>query len=56
MKGLQKGYAEGEDIKRSMAATHRHLIHGHTYKLRKKLYNKTVFVRSAGNETEDVTI
>ena len=60
MKGLQKGYAEGrlewEDIKRNMAATHGHLIHGHTYKLRKKLYNKTVFVRSAGNETEDVTI
>ena len=60
MKGLQKGYAEGrlegEDIKRSMAATHGHLIHGHTYKLRKKLYNKTVFVRNTENETEDVTI
>lgn len=60
LKGLQKGYAEGrldwEGVKRSMAATHGHLTHGHTYRLRAKLYNKTVFVRSAGIETEDITI
>jgi RNA-directed DNA polymerase len=49
MKGLQKGYAEGrlelEDIKRSMASTNGHLAHGHTYRLKSKLYNETVFIR-----------
>lgn len=44
MKGLQQGYAEGrlewEDVKRSMAATHGHLSHGHTYRLREKLNNQ----------------
>lgn len=60
LKGLQKGYAEGrldwEDVKRSMAATHGHLTHGHTYRLRAKLYNKTAFVRNAINETEETSI
>lgn len=33
------------------------ILHGHTYRLRAKLYNKTVFVRSAENESEEeVTI
>ena len=49
MKGLRKSYSEGrlawEDIKRSMAATQGHLIHGHTYCLRKKIYEETIFVR-----------
>ena len=49
MKGLQKNYSEGrislEDVKRSMAATNGHLIHGHTFKLRTKIYGKTVFTR-----------
>ncbi|MDL2238422.1 reverse transcriptase/maturase family protein [Christensenellaceae bacterium OttesenSCG-928-K19] len=49
MKGLQKGYAEGrldiEDITRSMAATQGHLLHGHTYKLREKIYSQTAFAR-----------
>lgn len=60
LKGLQKGYAEGkldwEDVKRSMAATQGHLIHGHTYRLRAKLYNQTVFVRNTLNETEEMRI
>lgn len=51
MKGLQKGYAEGrldwEDIKRSIASTNGHLMHGHTYRLRAKIYNKTAFVRKS---------
>jgi hypothetical protein len=49
MKGLQKGYAEGrlawEDVKRSMAATNGHLIYGHTYRLRKKICEESVFTR-----------
>lgn len=47
---MQKGYAEGrvnwEDIKRSMAATNGHLKHGHTWQLREKLYNETVYTKS----------
>ena len=39
-----------------MAATQEHLIHGHTYRLRAKLYNKTVFVRNTMNETEETNI
>lgn len=57
MKGLQKGYAEGrllwENIKCSMAAANGHLIHGHTYRLRAKLNNRTVFTRNAANEREE---
>jgi retron-type reverse transcriptase len=49
IKGLQKGYAEGrlslEDIKRSFAAARGHLLHGHTYYLRGKVYKHTVFIR-----------
>lgn len=49
MKGLQKGYAEGrlawEDVKRSIVATNGHLIHGHTYRLRKKICEGTIFKR-----------
>ena len=49
MKGLQKGYEEEildwEDIKRSLASTQGHLIHGHTYRLREKVYGETAFVR-----------
>ena len=49
MKGLQKGYAEGrldfEDIKRSMAAASGHLMHGHTYRLRERIYGNTIFAR-----------
>ncbi|MDR0615919.1 MAG: hypothetical protein LBG29_03835 [Synergistaceae bacterium] len=51
MKGLQKGYAEGRldfnDVERGMASSHGHLIHGHTYCLRAKLYWKTVFTRES---------
>ena len=50
IKGLRKGYAEGcldfDDVNRSMPSTHGHLMHGHTYRLRKKIYGKTVFTRS----------
>ena len=53
MKGLQKGYTEGrlklEDIKRSIVSTNGHLIHGHTYKLRTKIYSKVMFVRNSEN-------
>jgi hypothetical protein len=49
MKGLQKGYAEGrltlDDVERSMASTHGHLAHGHTYRFRAALYDKTVFTK-----------
>ena len=49
MKGLQKGYGSERidwgDIKRSLASTQGHLIHGHTYRLREKLYSETAFVR-----------
>ncbi|MCL2010972.1 MAG: RNA-directed DNA polymerase [Synergistaceae bacterium] len=49
MKGLQKGYAEGkigfDDVNRSMVSTHGHLTHGHTYRLRAKIYENTVFRR-----------
>lgn len=55
LKCLQSGYAKGrlewEDVKRSMAATHGHLIHGHTYRLRAKLYNETIFTRNNKEET-----
>jgi hypothetical protein len=54
LKGLQKGYAEGrlnfDDVNRSLAATHGHLIHGHTYRLRANLYGKTVFTREDGEK------
>lgn len=40
-------------IRHSMAATHGHLSYGHTYRLRAKLYNKTVFARSAVKESEE---
>ena len=53
MKGLQKGYAEGrlelEEIKRSIVSTNGHLIHGHTYKLRTKIYSEAMFVRNSEN-------
>lgn len=55
MKGLQKGYAEGsltiKDINRSMAATNGHLCHGHTWRLREKIANQTVYIR---NEEERI--
>ncbi|MDR1623187.1 MAG: hypothetical protein LBS00_12545 [Synergistaceae bacterium] len=54
LKGLQKGYAEGrlnfDDVNRSLAATHEHLIHGHTYRLRAKVYSETVFTRKDEDE------
>ena len=50
IKGLQKGYAEGlltsEDVRKSIVATNGHLIHGHTYRLRAKIYNRAVFTRN----------
>ena len=56
LKGLQKGYAEGrlevEDIKRSMAATNGHLMHGDTWKLKEKLYGKTVYVKQSEEEKQ----
>ena len=49
MQGLKKGYAEGrlewDDVKRSMVSTQGHLLHGHTYHLRERIYSNTTFVR-----------
>jgi hypothetical protein len=49
MKGLQEGYAEGkldfDDVNTSLASTHGHLMHGHTYHLRERIYGNTVFAR-----------
>jgi hypothetical protein len=49
LKGFQKGYAEGrinlDAVERSLASTHGHLCHGHTYRLRAKLYDKTIFTK-----------
>ena len=51
MKLLQKEYGEGlielDVVKRSIASTHGHLIHGHTYKLRTKVFYNTVFIRKS---------
>jgi retron-type reverse transcriptase len=53
MRGLAKGYAEGrlgfDAVNRSMSSTHGHLMHGHTYRLRAKLYEETVFIRGSEN-------
>jgi len=55
MKGLQAGYAEGrlqwEDVRRSLASTNGHLIHGDTYHLRTKIYRDTAFIRKNGEES-----
>ena len=54
IKGMQKGYSEGKvewnDIKRSMASSNGHLLHGHTWKLRNRVYGKAVFVRGGAGE------
>ena len=46
---LKKDYAFGAielaDVKRSLASTHGHLIHGHTYRLRNKLWEQLVLTR-----------
>ncbi|GHU51830.1 hypothetical protein AGMMS49975_06430 [Clostridia bacterium] len=50
MKSLQKDYKIGtiemDGVKRSIMSTHGHLIHGHTYRLRAKVYGKTAFSHS----------
>jgi len=49
MKAYQKKYAEGEmefsDITQRVKSYQGHLKYGHTYKLRKQIYKKTVFTR-----------
>jgi len=51
VRGLQKGYADGlldaADVMRSINSLNGHLCHGHTYRLREKLYRETVFTRRA---------
>ena len=46
---LKKDYSLGAidlaDIKRSLASTHGHMIHGHTYHLRNKLWKQLVLTR-----------
>ncbi len=46
LKAFQKQYADNtkslEDIKQSLASYNGHLKHGHTYKLKKKIYSKFV--------------
>jgi hypothetical protein len=49
LKELQKEYAEGkadpDRIDRCFASINGHLEHGHTWRLRAALYDKTVFTR-----------
>lgn len=56
MRVMQRDYADGsiefDDIKRSMAAIHGHLIHGHTYHLRKKILEGTVFSKTRNGGIE----
>jgi len=51
-KQLRKDYSEGiaslRDIGRSLASIHGHLIHGHTYRLRKKLWGEMVLSPPSG--------
>jgi retron-type reverse transcriptase len=55
MKGLRKGYAEGrltlEDVQRSVASAHGHLIHGHTWRLREKVYREIAFSKKLEAES-----
>jgi len=57
LKCLQKGYETGrldlEDIRKSMAATHGHLKHGHTYKLKTKVYDKFSLIKKIERKIED---
>lgn len=54
IKVLQQEYAAGrkdlEGIKRSIASMQGHLIHGHTYRLRKKIYGNMVFTKGKTEE------
>jgi len=49
LRGLAKVYGEGmkdfDTVKVSMSAITGHLIHGHTYRLRKKIYDGTIFTK-----------
>ena len=51
LKLLQQEYDRGlielEGIERSLASTTGHLIHGHTYRLRSKVYYNAAFIRTA---------
>jgi hypothetical protein len=51
MKLLSKEYSEGlidfDAVKRSIMSAHGHLIHGHTYKLRTKVFYNTGFKRKS---------
>ena len=57
MKNFQKFYSEGkitfEEITRSVSSYNGHLKHGHTWKLRKHVYGKTVFIRGAISSSTD---
>lgn len=50
MKDFQKKYRNGEmtfqEITQSVNSYNGHLKHGHTWKLRKNIYGKTVFTKS----------
>ncbi len=50
LKAFQEKYRKGEmsyeEIKRSLASSKGHLMHGHTYKLQKKLYGNFVLTRA----------
>lgn len=57
MKNFQRLYSEGkitfEEITRSVSSYNGHLKHGHTWKLRKHVYGKTVFTRGAISGSTD---
>lgn len=56
MKGLQKRFASGglsvSEIRQRLASTTGHLLHGHTWRLRTKVYGLTGFVRKSAVSRE----
>lgn len=56
LKAFQERYRAGEmdieDVKRSIASYNGHLKHGHTWKLKSKVYGKFVLTRETKHETE----
>ncbi len=57
LKKFQKQYSQGEiiadKIKQSLANYYGHLKHGHTWKLKKKVYGKLVLTRCAERRMDE---
>ena len=56
MKSFQKKYRNGEmtfqEITQSVASYNGHLKHGHTWKLKKHIYGKTIFTKAREDSDE----